>query len=259
MKLNVFIQSEILRLREMKERYAEVARGLPPGRLSFVQKKGRRYYRWIDGDTSKKLDEDSEIIFKIQQRYFAERIVKKADQNIHILDKALNRLCAADPLEVFAELPAAYRNLRILSEENGPFTDIDSWLNEPVERNTLHPEHLIHQTERGDYVRSKGEALIANMLHNRHIPYRYEEVIHTEHGTISPDFSVAVKSENRVRYWEHCGMVSNYEYFRRYCEKQWIYLNSGLMINRDVIFTYEDARGSIDTKAIAKTIELYFR
>lgn len=259
MDLGIFMQREITRLNRLKHHYTDLPAALPAGRLSFVDKKGVRYYRWFHDGTEENISKKADLLCGIQKRRYAEKMLKVIDNNLKVLEKAAGNIMRIDPGEILASLPAAYRNKQILSMEDGPFADIEAWENTDYERYTGHPEHLIHMTARGEYVRSKGEAIIANMLFDRGIPYRYEELVRVNGRLLAPDFTVAVRSENRTRYWEHCGMIVNPDYFNRYCNKQFDYITSGLMINRDVIFTYEDDRGSIDTRSIAETIEIYFR
>ena len=53
---------------------------------------------------------------------------------------------------------------------------IAQWKNESCEKNNLHPENLRYETEQGDFVRSKSEMIIANMLYQSRnfLLYKYE-------------------------------------------------------------------------------------
>ena len=52
---------------------------------------------------------------------------------------------------------------------------------------------------KGEKVRSKSEVNIANMLHEKGIPYRYEEELQLRNGKIvSPDFTIFVKNGESV-------------------------------------------------------------
>ena len=53
---------------------------------------------------------------------------------------------------------------------------INAWRNEQYEINRSHPETLIHPTDRGEFVRSKSEEIIANYLFSKSdvIDYKYE-------------------------------------------------------------------------------------
>lgn len=60
-------------------------------------------------------------------------------------------------------------------------------------------------------VRSKSEVIIANLLHEREIPFDYEIQLRAPDGTMKlPDFTVRWAGE--VWYWEHEGMLHDQNY-----------------------------------------------
>ena len=70
-------------------------------------------------------------------------------------------------------------------------------------------------------VRSKSEVIIANMLHEREVPFTYEEPLFAEDGTLYlPDFTVTWRGEKQ--YWEHWGRMDQDRY-RKHTEakKKW--------------------------------------
>lgn len=69
------------------------------------------------------------------------------------------------------------------------------------------------------FVRSKSEAIIANMLADRNIPFRYEESLYAADGTMYlPDFTVTFRGEDF--YWEHLGMLNNPAYNAHWTKKK---------------------------------------
>ncbi len=69
------------------------------------------------------------------------------------------------------------------------------------------------------FVRSKSEAIIANLLADRDIPFRYEEPLYAADGTMFlPDFTVKFKGEDF--YWEHLGMLHNPAYNAHWTKKK---------------------------------------
>ena len=60
-------------------------------------------------------------------------------------------------------------------------------------------------------VRSKSEVIIANMLAERDIPFRYEVPLFASDGTFYlPDFTIKARGEEW--YWEHLGRLDLDEY-----------------------------------------------
>jgi hypothetical protein len=82
-------------------------------------------------------------------------------------------------------------------------------------------EGKIHKTLAGYMVRSKSEVIIANMLSERDITFRYETKLMAPDGTFYlPDFTVTWKGEKW--YWEHWGLMEDVKYRNhRDTKKQW--------------------------------------
>lgn len=68
-------------------------------------------------------------------------------------------------------------------------------------------------------VRSKSEAIIANMLSEREIPFVYEKPLYAPDGTMFlPDFTVTFKGEEY--YWEHLGLMEDAGYSAHWKKKE---------------------------------------
>jgi len=76
----------------------------------------------------------------------------------------------------------------------------------------------IHQALSHDMVRSKSEAIIANMLHERGINFFYEKPLYATNGTMYlPDFTLIWNGEEL--YWEHVGLIKDPKYSERWVKK----------------------------------------
>ncbi len=76
----------------------------------------------------------------------------------------------------------------------------------------------IHEALSGDMLRSKSEVIIANMLHERVIPFRYEQPLFAGDGTIRlPDFTITWAG--RTYYWEHLGRLDLTDYADEWRQK----------------------------------------
>lgn len=118
---------------------------------------------------------------------------------------------------------------------------------------------LIHKTLRGELVRSKSEVIIANMLFEAGIEYEYErELSLGEDGVRIPDFTIDDAESGTLIYWEHCGMMSDPLYRRRWEEKKAAYAKHGIIEGENLIVSYDNMDGGIDCVAIRSMIEKYF-
>lgn len=97
------------------------------------------------------------------------------------------------------------------------------WGNMPYRKYKGFPEGLKHKTLKGEKVRSKSEALIANMLFVKNIEYHYEEEIDVGGRTIPPDFRIYVKSQNKFKLLEHLGLLVKEKYRSDALEKMELY------------------------------------
>ena len=77
----------------------------------------------------------------------------------------------------------------------------------------------IHEALSGDMLRSKSEVIIANLLHEREIPFRYEEPLFAGDGTLRlPDFTVIWRGQ--TFFWEHLGLLDLTDYAKEWEKKR---------------------------------------
>jgi hypothetical protein len=123
---------------------------------------------------------------------------------------------------------------------------------------------LIHTTTRGDVVRSKSEALIAELLHARKIDYAYERKLAFDDGSFRyPDFTIEDDDLGRTIYWEHLGMLNDSVYAERWKAKRHWYAQHGVVEHPGngpqlLVWTVDDATGGIDNQQIARLIDELF-
>lgn len=132
------------------------------------------------------------------------------------------------------------------------------WGKADYDRSLKYIEQLKHTTLKGDFVRSKSEVIIANMLFSKGIPYHYEEIIQVGDHFYAPDFRIAVRGSNRFVILEHCGMMGNRDYESQFTRKLMGYIHAGYIPWRDVFFTFDEGDGMIDTMAISRMMDNYF-
>ena len=120
---------------------------------------------------------------------------------------------------------------------------------------------LIHCTLRGEAVRSKSEVIVADNLHNCGVQYQYEHPLTRGGVTKYPDFTIEDDDSHVTFYWEHCGMLTDPGYRRRWLEKlSWYRENKILPYqegggeNGTLIVTEDDAGGGISSQSISKLI-----
>ncbi len=123
-------------------------------------------------------------------------------------------------------------------------------------------ERLIHVTLRGEAVSSKSEVIIANLLYAQHIDYRYEQPLEIGGVTKYPDFTIDDDDSGITYFWEHCGMLADPAYRRRWEAKQAWYREHGILPLSEgcgqrgtLIVSEDDPKGGIDCRKIESLIE----
>ncbi len=77
----------------------------------------------------------------------------------------------------------------------------------------------IHEALSGDMLRSKSEVIIANLLHERGVPFRYEKPLFAGDGTLRlPDFTITWAG--KTYYWEHLGRLDLTDYAEAWKQKR---------------------------------------
>ncbi len=131
--------------------------------------------------------------------------------------------------------------------------------------NAFLEERLIHRTTRGDAVRSKSEVIIANLLHAAKIDYHYESPLELGGVVKYPDFTIEDDDAGVTYYWEHCGLLHDPAYRRRWEEKKEWYRANGILPLEEgggpdgiLIITRDQVDGGIDSESIGGMIKKTF-
>ncbi|RMD01090.1 RNA helicase [Clostridium autoethanogenum] len=120
--------------------------------------------------------------------------------------------------------------------------------------NNFYEEKLIHRTAKGELVRSKSEVIIANCLFHNGIEYQYEAELVLDGKVKRPDFTIQDEDTGETWYWEHCGMMRNPTYARRWEEKKKFYEKYGIKEGKNLIVTYDNENGGLDSYEIENLV-----
>ncbi len=125
--------------------------------------------------------------------------------------------------------------------------------------NTKHVDKNTHpyETDKGDWVRSKAEVIIANMLFSLGVPYIYEYSLNIRGYHYEPDFYILNCITGNIVIWEHLGLMSDVNYVNRNADKIMNYLSAGFIYGKSLIFTMESDVCKMRTDVIRKMINDY--
>ncbi|WP_161564008.1 AAA family ATPase [Cupriavidus lacunae] len=159
-----------------------------------------------------------------------------------------------------AVIPGRFTNL---FEKEDP-----SMLPAPVEVNgKWMDEKLIHRSRRGTALRSKSEVIIDDALAAHDVVAGYEVPFYSADGLHYrlPDFTIEDQALGRTILWEHCGMLSDEGYRKRWENKLQWYRENGVRLLEEgggdratLVVTHDDEKGGIDGQKIDALIEELF-
>ncbi len=241
-------------IRELQMYENQIDAGIKKPIYCKVQKNGIRYYSFKSGNTIFIGDHNSPEVKAIQHNRFCKEKVKILKKNIAALTKCMEKFSCYTQEAVNNVLPAAYR-----MPQTVPNATVRSKKSAKNSQNSLFfPTKNISITVDGSKVKSKGEALIYNLLLHYDVDFEYEKrlLLLDENGVqvqFYPDFTIF--NDNDEIYWEHFGMLDDPNYLERQMHKIRIFQNNGITIGDRLIVTSDRYDRSINTEAIGNIIK----
>lgn len=206
---------------------------LPMGRLV---KRGKFYWQAIK-EKEIGITNNTELIqLFCRKRYLLER-KKQLKINILIISGCMSRFDNTTQEDLILSLPDAYQGL-----PDAYFFDhisIKAWREDSYRKNTYLNDSLNYFSKNGISVRSKSEALIANLLEEYGIPYRYDAELTLGRKIIYPDFIIKNPCNGKIIVWEHFGALDQPGYEQKMDEKMKFYLKHDYKPFDTLIYTFE--------------------
>lgn len=158
------------------------------------------------------------------------------------LEQVFQKLC-----ELFGDLvPEKYWSNKML---------MSKWQETPYPRLDYKTDKLIFTTLRGDKVRSKVEVMVADILYNMNIPYRYDARLVKGGVTFWPDFTMISPVSGKVTYLEVFGMMTDKKYAADNMKKINSYHKAGIIQGDRLIMVFDSEDTPFDSDAFVKTVK----
>lgn len=220
-----------------------------------------RYYRIAEkGDTHGEYirSANEDLAVELAQKTYYENVLKEAKREQRAILTFMKKIEGKRPEDVYSDMHDCRKKLvqpLLVSDAEYAVT----WEAAPYDRNPYNPEECVHSTNRGDMVRSKSEARIADMYYELGIPYRYEAAVVLGNGKKKyPDFTLLKLPERKPYYHEHMGLMEDEFYRHNNMIKLKEYSESGIFVGKNLILTFETDYAALDIKAIRKNIANIF-
>ncbi len=233
-------------LRKLKQLNLEL-KDLPQGQIYFVR--NGKNWRWCIRETDKDGKTVRTRLSKSKRSYASELSYRRfLEQNRYRIEKRLQMID-----QFYQDYPALLSFPYALEEPCTEYRDLlgqeleevnmvlEQWKSESYRTKPDKREQCIFKTKAGVMVRSKSEMMIADMLYDRGIPFRYEEEMRVSSAVFYPDFKILRgKSPGEYVIWEHFGMMDDPSYFNKVLEKLRLLYQAGFSVEKgNLICTFE--------------------
>lgn len=214
---------------------------IPNGSLQVLSTNDGDYYRQRVKDEEKALaiyldsydDYHREVIKELMEKKTIVHGLPILRDNIKAMEKCVSKLKPYDPLD--------FKYGELLGKDYYLDDDVcvREWEKKPDRQNPYHRERLIHETKCGIKVRSKSEMLIADILYDLGIRFKYETILVSGRKLMYPDFEFIHPKERRIIWLEHQGLIDDPKYAVDAFEKQDNYGRIGIFPGKNLILTHE--------------------
>lgn len=234
----------------------------PEGNLRIQKKRGiPQYFHVTDKENTHGSfikAEKRELVFALAQKTYYEKLLKEAKREHKAISAYLSATEGKSPEDIYSEQNEYRKNIikpLLLSD----FDYAKRWEAVPYEKNPYKPEECIHPTDKGDMVRSKSEARIADMYFALGIPYRYEAPLKLKNGKVKyPDFTILKLPERTLYYHEHLGVMEDETYRCANILKINEYSESQICTGKNLILTFETDYAPLDLRNLRSNIKEIF-
>ncbi len=252
------LKTRIAVLRKALAQAESKENSFPDGRLRVSTSRNRhRYYHMTEpGNPEGKYitREHRSLAEALAQKDYTDQFLKHGRSELSRLEKVLSLISSDNGDLIYQKLPEARKCL--ISPYITPRNlYIKEWQAKSFKANPYMPENKIYDTRRGEKVRSKSEAILADMLYELGIPYHYEMPLRLKSGgTRYPDFTLLDSKTCREIYLEHFGLLNDEDYRNNCLHKLNEYRHNDIYPGKNLIITYEAEESPLDIKGIKKML-----
>ncbi len=119
---------------------------------------------------------------------------------------------------------------------------------------SLYSDELTFTTARGEVVASKSETIIANLLHQLGLDYKYKYPVEGKSGIKRPDFMI-FDSAKKMLLWDHIEMPCAPEDRAIWEQKLTWYIDNGFVELDNLFITSDAPDGSFETSEVMRVAE----
>ena len=240
----------------------------PAGRLRLSRRKNQiQWFHVAKGTTSHgKYIPVQEIgrAKALAQKEYDQKALPELRRWLSLIDSFLNRFHLQNLENLYACMHEGRQKLVTPVYESDE-TYIARWLAGAYVGKKIEDDVPEIRTLRGERVRSKSEAMIADTLYRLKVPYKYECPLTIRHKkgasrntmTIYPDFTCLNVRLRQEFVWEHFGMMDDADYSSQVAWKVTCFEGNGYFLGKNLIVSMESSEIPLDATRIEKIAMQY--
>ncbi|MBO4636778.1 MAG: hypothetical protein J5685_06495 [Clostridiales bacterium] len=231
----------------------------PEGKLKLKTINNSVYYYLRSGRHDYYIDR-SDIYIYATKRYHTYAL-RSVEHEIKALQAYLKHMPEIPYENVLASMPDSIKphiTPAVLTNEQYA----QQWQAQPyIPKGFSNKDTTAFYTRKGERVRSKSELIIADMLNDLGIPYRYEMPLILSGGKhlIHPDFTILNISTREESYLEHLGKMGDEGYMDDFANRYRIYMSNGIYLGQKLFFTCESDKAPLDNKLVREFLIKTFK
>jgi len=234
----------------------------PEGTLQKTISNGKQVFfqAYTDADNKvvrRSLYRKPETARALARKSYLEAEVRAVKRNLKLLQQMLKDCDPMQPEDIINRLPKRCQSIPAewFFDGNRHVNDTSgSWDTEPYTKSDFRPEELTKITTKGLHVRSMAELVIAERFYHHKLLFRYEQLINIEGYKFAPDFTIMRRRDDKIFYWEHCGLPHDEDYMRRHKWKLTMYEKAGIVPWDNLIVTYSDRHANVNMRIVESEI-----
>lgn len=245
------LQKELTALTALENKLKNVITGAPKGSIYYRERKnGELKAYWDRYEKGRRLrtpvdPDDAAFLRRMKHKTYAKWFLGVVQRDIRALKEALKYRPITEEMKAsggkpFEECRAYFFGSPLSSER---FDRLEE------RQNPFHPEEMTVKTELGVF-RSKLEYIIARILTDLGLRFKYEAPLAVGMTFYYPDFTVLHPKTGKLIFIEAAGMVNREQYRKRQASRIESFAQIGIYLGID-LFVIAESPDGIDTEAIA--------
>lgn len=261
-RLDMELAERRLKLNKLAAKMKKSLRNSPAGRLRITGSKGKTQYCYCADKTDKRGKYIPKSNYKLAkalaQRDYYLKALRDAAEEVAAVETLIELREHSKVEDRFGKLVKARQDIvtavTLSDEEYARRWQAVEYKGKGFKEGD--PEYYSLKNER---MRSKSEVIIANILYELGIPYRYEYPLELpDRRIIYPDFLILNVNTREEFYYEHFGRMGDAAYSANNVDRMNDMIMSGLIPGKNFICTFETETNQLNTLTIRKMLEELF-